>query len=177
MWAGCVQKIRHSSHIDPIPAKLSTMVLLCLRTLIEVEILKSAHRLGLGDQKREKMGPKPDFFQYFRCFFKVFLHKNGHNWATNGPIATFYGCNPFSFPWAVQKNTETWCRINLCGENACQTQMKEEKIHRDFILFTTVFLRKEALSDGKATKKCGRWFQDILLGMEYTEQKWPRVFK
>ena len=59
---GRVRKIRHSSHIDPILAKLSRMVLLCLKTLIEVEILKTAHRLGLGDQKRGKTGPKPHFF-------------------------------------------------------------------------------------------------------------------
>ena len=130
--------------------------------------------VGAGRPKTWKNGSKTSIFSAFLMFFIVFLNKNGHNWATNGPIATFYGCIPFSFWWAIQKTTETWCRINLCGENACQTQTNEEKIHKDFIVFVTVFSRKEALRDSEETKKYGRWFQNILLSMEYAEQKRPR---
>ena len=151
------------------------MVLLCLKSLIEVKILKSAHRLGLGDQKREKMGRKPPFLSFFILFLSYSCTKMAITRQPTGRLlrlmVLFYSPGRGLFR-KRQKHGVGSIRAEKMGvENSSRTK----KCTNIGILFSLYFARKEALRDDQEAKKCERWFNTSFRFMENTVKEKPFV--
>lgn len=131
------------------------MVLLCLRTLIEVEILKSAHRLGLGDQKREKMGPKPHFFQYFWCFSRCSCTKMAITGQSMGRLLHFMVVILSVFN-RLFKKTQQHGVGSICAEKMRVKHKRRRRKFTEISSFLSLFFReKRHCATAKRPKSAG----------------------
>ena len=131
------------------------MVLLCLRTLIEVEILKSAHRLGLGDQKREKMGPKPQYFQYFWCFSWCSWTKMAITGQPMGRLLHFMVVILLVFDGLFQKSQKHGVG-SICAEKMRVKHKRRRRKFTEISSFLSLFFRqKRHYATAKRRKSTG----------------------